>query len=60
MQMRALTEFYLERVAQCADEAKTSGLANQRTKFLHAEAAWQALANRSARNERVQVERELV
>lgn len=58
--MRALTEFYLERVAQCADEAKTSSLANQRNKFLHAEAAWQALANRSARNEGVQKERELV
>lgn len=58
--MRALTEFYLERVAQCADEARTSGLTNQRNKFLHAEAAWQAMANRSARDERVQTEREPV
>lgn len=50
--MTALTNFYRDQVAQCAEAASSSSLSNQRNKFLMAQAAWQGLADRSARNER--------
>ena len=39
-------EFYHEQAALCAQSAAESTLSNQREKYLRAQAAWQALADR--------------
>lgn len=48
-------EFYREQAASCAELARNAQLANERDKFLQAQAAWQALADaliaRDARRE---------
>ena len=44
--MSASGKFYLAQVALCAQSAETTPLANQREKYLRAQAAWQALADR--------------
>lgn len=41
--------FYLAQAANCGIAAADSTLENQRNKFLHAQAAWEALANASAK-----------
>ena len=44
--MSASGKFYLAQAALCAQNAQGTALANQRDKYLRAQAAWQALADR--------------
>ena len=44
--MSASGKFYLAQAATCALAAEKTQLANQREKYLRAQAAWQALADR--------------
>lgn len=44
--MSAASDFYLERAADCARDAGKAELANVRDRFLSAEAAWRAMAER--------------
>ena len=44
--MSASGKFYLAQAALCAQNAQGTALANQRDKYLRAQAAWQALAER--------------
>ena len=44
--MSASGKFYLAQAALCAQSAQSTLLGNQRDKYLRAEAAWQALADR--------------
>jgi hypothetical protein len=44
--MSASGKFYLAQAATCAQAAEKTQLANQREKYLRAQAAWQALADR--------------
>ena len=44
--MSASGKFYLAQAALCAQSAQGTALANQREKYLRAQAAWQALADR--------------
>jgi hypothetical protein len=44
--MTVSSQFYLTQVVHCARSAAQSTLANERDKFLRAQAAWQALADR--------------
>lgn len=44
--MSASGKFYLAQAATCAQAAENTALANQRDKYLRAQAAWQALADR--------------
>jgi len=39
-------QFYTDQAATCARSADGAALANERDKYLRAEAAWQALASR--------------
>ena len=50
--------FYLQQVANCAQAAAATPLANQRNKFLQAMAAWQALADRETAVREVRERRE--
>lgn len=40
-------QFYLDQAAECARSAAGATLSNQREKYLRAQAAWEALANRN-------------
>lgn len=44
--MSASSQFYLSQAALCARSAAGASLANERDKYLRAQAAWQALADR--------------
>ncbi len=44
--MSASSQFYIAQAAQCARSAEDTVLPNLREKYLRAEAAWQALADR--------------
>ncbi len=44
--MAASAQFYIDQAALCAISAEAAPLGNQRDKYLRAEAAWQALADR--------------
>ena len=44
--MSASSQFYIGQAALCARSAAGAILANERDKYLRAEAAWQALADR--------------
>lgn len=48
--MAAPEQFYLDQVANCAEAASHSTLANERDKFLRAQGAWQALADRERKS----------
>lgn len=47
--MSAPITFYLEQAASCARSAEAEALPNRREKFLEAQVAWQALADRAIR-----------
>lgn len=47
---------FLERAAQAAAEADAAMLENVRQRFLRAEAAWRALAERTERSERMRAD----
>jgi hypothetical protein len=49
-------EFYLARAAQARTEAETATLDHVRERCRRSEAAWQALADRAERSERLRVE----
>lgn len=46
--MNKTTEFYLERAAAAAEEARNAGLDNVRDRALRSEAAWMKLANKTS------------
>lgn len=46
--MSATDEFYRAQAQACADAAETAELDNQREKYLSAQRAWEALADRTA------------
>jgi hypothetical protein len=56
--MSAAGKFFLAQAAICAQAAEGAALENQRDKYLRAQAAWQALADREIRNEAAREERE--
>lgn len=45
--MAVSTQFYLDQAADCARNAGSAALDNQRETFLRAAAAWQAMADRA-------------
>jgi hypothetical protein len=45
------SELFSQRAAECRDQAGAADLANVRERCLRAEAAWTAMAQRSARSE---------
>lgn len=51
-------EFYLERAAAARREAAEASLANVRDRCLRAAAAWDEMASRAARTERMRAETE--
>ena len=51
-------EFYLERAAQARREAEAANLANVRDRCLRAAAAWEEMASRAARTEKMRAETE--
>lgn len=51
-------EFYVERAAQARREAEAATLANVRDRCLRAAAAWEEMASRAARTERMRAETE--
>lgn len=56
--MSASGEFYLAQVAQCARAAEEASLPNLRDKYVRAQAAWQALADRELKNDAAREKRE--
>jgi hypothetical protein len=46
--MSATDDFYRNQAKACAEAAELAQLDNQREKFLSAQRAWEALANRTA------------
>lgn len=52
--MRGNSEFYALQIGLCGEQAAAAGLANRRSMYLRAQAAWQQLADAEAR---VQAER---
>jgi hypothetical protein len=60
--MSTESSFYMQQVANCAREAEAAALPNQRDKYLRAQSAWQALADRKllteAKRARIEAERE--
>ncbi|MFA7603430.1 MAG: hypothetical protein WCY29_10525 [Novosphingobium sp.] len=46
--MAEAISFYARQAESCAKAAAEATLANQKTKFLQAQAAWQALADKTA------------
>lgn len=46
--MAAQIEFYLEQAATCAKAAEDAALPNLRDKYLDAQLAWQALADKAS------------
>jgi hypothetical protein len=51
-------EFYVERAAAARRDAEAANLANVRDRCLRAAAAWEAMAARAARTERMRAETE--
>ncbi len=43
------SDFYVEQAAKCGASAASATLANERDKYLQAQAAWQALAESSSK-----------
>jgi len=46
-------DLYLQRAAECRADAQAAALANVRDRCLRAEAAWNAMAERAERTERM-------
>lgn len=57
--MNQQLDFYFAQVASCGASAETAILANERQKFLDAQAAWQALADTELKRIAKREEREL-
>jgi hypothetical protein len=56
--MTQQSEFYLKQAASCGQAAAAAILANERDKFLSAQAAWQALADSVAKVQEQAAKRE--
>ena len=54
--MSATSDFYLARAAECAAEAQAATLDNVRERCLRSEAAWQMMADRLKRAEKMRAE----
>jgi hypothetical protein len=54
--MSVTSNFYLARAAECAAEARRTGLENVRERYLRSEAAWLAMADRHIRAETMRAE----
>jgi hypothetical protein len=51
--MSVTSDFYLARAEECARDARASSLDNVRDRFLRAENAWRAMADRLSAGERL-------
>jgi hypothetical protein len=56
--MAQLVSFYLQQARNCGEAADAATLANQRGKFLDAQAAWQALADQTLKVQEAAAKRE--
>lgn len=56
--MAQAADFYIQQAASCGEAAEGATLANERDKYLQAQAAWQALADASAKTQEAARKRE--